>query len=347
MHPKPLIINRSSIVKGSHTLSRSIEERVVEPLSWLAEKNLKFNYSIANEASASAHTLEAHTHCIMNRPHSEKGLNLLRIAKEAGIVTIVDIDDIPILFPKGDLAALTNQSKKWFLMCAKEADIITSSTHAISNWIKENVRPDASIVIPTAMNFQRFESSPAPLASHIENSISITNAGSIKLGNFKESWLQTTSKFLKQTGWMLDLISDQDTDFHADFPIRKLGQMPWRTHKAFLLKNAYPLALVPLASREDSMHMEYAKLKTPTKFISYGGSGIPAIFSDNPIYANHVSHGITGYIAGNTAEEWHNALMEMTSNIGLRRKIANNAKEFVRTHHEISKSAMEWLRLLG
>ena len=91
------------------------------------------------------------------------------------------------------------------------------------------------------------------------------------------------------------------------------------------IANRFDVALAPLADTE------FNRAKSDLKFCDYALAGIPGIFSNVGPYADTVSHQVTGLLAGNTPEEWEQAVTSLLQDELLRRSLANNAFNAVAT----------------
>lgn len=342
MRSRILVINRASVVRNGG-VSRSVEERLLEPLCRLPHVEVEL---VSENAFLSVSLLRVSS-VVLNRPHSEESLRIISIARKSGLKVIIDVDDLPIYYVKGDSAYLTENKKQWFLEALASADTIVCSTEAIRLWVNERFSKTLIQVIPTGYDFAQMDSLLSQPIPQTENSLVFTNTGTIKLGNFRHAWLETMKESLNRHRKKLDLYADFLEAYPEGFPYRYLGNAPWLQHKGLLRRSSYLGAVVPLASSEDREHLEYAKFKTPIKFIIYGGLGIPAIYSRSPIYEQCVVNGETGYLVENTEIGWQSALESLITNRNEAERIRKQAFEHVRSVYDIDKCLKLWAEVIS
>lgn len=99
----------------------------------------------------------------------------------------------------------------------------------------------------------------------------------------------------------------------------------------------YDIALAPL--RDDS----FCRSKSNNKFREYGGCGIAGIYSDVAVYSECLKDGETGLLVSNKLEAWHEAIVRLIRDRGLREKIGRQAKEYVWTRYSQEKFERVWL----
>lgn len=337
------IINRSSVVAGA-PVSRSVVERLVEPIAFLERQGI-LNYAIFSEASWSSIDFTKFTHILLNRPHSKFSLNLLFEAKKYRCRVICDLDDIPIYFPVTDRAYLDPEKKLLFYEILSNSDFITCSTSPIQIWVKNNIHSKENIIIKTGYDFKRIES--LTLHNNFKpDTVLFTNAGSLKLGVFKNDWLKAMKDILVKRNWRLGVFADTSEDFSKDFPLEYYGSVPWMEHKTIINKS-FPFSVVPLAGDEDKTHLMYSQYKTPVKYFINGGLGIPCIYSKSPIYENVINNFENGILVKNDLDSWKEALELMISNNNLRNSIARKAFIDVRENFDIVETSRQWLQLLN
>ncbi len=342
--PNILIINRVSVVKNKGP-SRSLEERIIEPITRLHERGL-IDLIIINESDWKGGCFSKHTHAIMNRPNSREACEILSECASMNVKTIIDLDDLPIFFPQGDTAYLPKERRENFYRCINLATCITASTRRISKWIENHFPQKETTIIHTGLDFQKIDHLTMWPTKFFKNSITFTNAGSLKLGAFEKPWLETIEEALKKNGWSLDVFADSIDYLPPSLPFNYLGQVNWLNHK-IQLNHSYPLSVTPLASSEDPTHLAYSQYKTPIKYIIYAGLGIPGIYSQSPIYTDEVEHGITGVLTPNTRESWLGAMDSMINDTSLRGKIQKNGMIDVRTRFSLESCSNKWLRLIN
>ena len=93
----------------------------------------------------------------------------------------------------------------------------------------------------------------------------------------------------------------------------------------------YDIGLAPLP--DDAFY----RSKTNNKFREYGASGIAGIYSHVDVYADCVRHEVTGLLAANDADSWHDALVRLIEDETLRTRIQRQARQYVREHYAQEK----------
>ncbi len=338
-----VIINRTSVVSGS-PLSRSVEERLYEPMLYLKNRGL-LNFQIFSESEWRSIKFEGLSHILLNRAHNKDSLDIAREGKRLNIKLINDLDDIPVYFPVTDKAYLNFEKQNFFHRILQEVDVITCSTHKIQEWVKRTYPLKENSVIQTGFDFSRIDQkTKKPIEFH-HKTILFTNAGSIKLGSFGIKWLKVLEEVLLAHGWKLGVFADTISEFPKKIPLDYYGSVPWFEHKT-KINHAFPLAIVPLASNEDVDHLLYSQYKTPVKYFINGGLGVPTIYSKSPIYESCITENVNGVLVENDVNSWRNALDKLIVNSELRTLIAKNAETDVRLKNDISTTAAAWLSLL-
>jgi Glycosyl transferases group 1 len=90
----------------------------------------------------------------------------------------------------------------------------------------------------------------------------------------------------------------------------------------------------------------FFRSKTNNKYREFGGCGIAGIYSSFPPYSNTVGHAHTGLLAGNSTGDWVAAIERLLSDIELRARIVENAREDVFTHYSFDGAVDGWLECL-
>lgn len=106
--------------------------------------------------------------------------------------------------------------------------------------------------------------------------------------------------------------------------------MPWFTQLN------WDIALAPLI---DSV---FTRCKSDIKFLDYSALGAAGIYSRMPVYEPTVQHMETGWLAENTVEAWTTALAKLIIDTTLRRRIAQNASQYLRAKRVLARAAPTW-----
>lgn len=334
-----LAINRTSVVPNA-PMSRSFEERVFETLDYLTKHSEIKAHFIQENIALNSINPNLYSHAILNRPHSHDALNLILRLKEKSVKIVIDLDDIPVLYPKHDAAAFDDQKKYYFNECLKNADIVNCSTTRIMDWVSNwGINTSKICFVRTGLNFDK-------ITSVIYNSPKITgpvltNTGTLKLGGFENKWIKILKEFYSLQNQKINIYADQETLIPKELPYNYLGRCPWFQHKVEVANNfCYSLSPLSLGSTQDDLFSIY---KTPIKYIMYGGLGVPGLYSKNPIYTDIIESEVNGILVDNTEEAWKQSLMEIHFNLELRDKIKRNAKQEVRSKYSIELAAKDLL----
>ncbi len=97
---------------------------------------------------------------------------------------------------------------------------------------------------------------------------------------------------------------------------------------------------IGLALLEDT---PFNRCKTNNKYREYASFGIPAIYSDMPVYSSCVKHGLNGYLASHTEDGIQEALEVMLSNPILRQKIRMEALQDVSCNYSLKGAQLQVL----
>jgi glycosyltransferase involved in cell wall biosynthesis len=95
------------------------------------------------------------------------------------------------------------------------------------------------------------------------------------------------------------------------------------------------LALAPLKS------ILFNDCRSNIKYLDYCSLGIPTVFSRSPAY-ECVRQGETGFLCGESPEEWETAIDTLCSDTDLRRRIGSAARHDVRSNWMVEKHAHCW-----
>lgn len=90
----------------------------------------------------------------------------------------------------------------------------------------------------------------------------------------------------------------------------------------------------------------FTRGKSDIKHLDYAAAGIAGIYSRVPAYENVVRHLQTGYLAGNTIEEWVYGFRRLIEDDVLRNRIAHNARSYVLTERTIQARYKDWVNAI-
>jgi GT2 family glycosyltransferase/glycosyltransferase involved in cell wall biosynthesis len=109
-----------------------------------------------------------------------------------------------------------------------------------------------------------------------------------------------------------------------------------RLHARDLLKSQIDLAVAPLLDHP------FNHAKSDLKWLEYSICHVPGIFSAITPYTQSVVHGKTGWLVDNSTEAWVAALQRFIKDASLRRAIAQEAYQEVRSKHCLDVGAKQW-----
>jgi glycosyltransferase involved in cell wall biosynthesis len=117
-----------------------------------------------------------------------------------------------------------------------------------------------------------------------------------------------------------------------------LGKLPVRTEYTGYIPNYYDYLTfasklewdIGLAPQWDS---EFTTYKFYNKLLEYTHIGCAAIYTRIEPYVGVIEDGVTGLLVPNEVEAWRDAIIRLLRDARLRFKIASNAYEFVKSHH--------------
>jgi len=89
----------------------------------------------------------------------------------------------------------------------------------------------------------------------------------------------------------------------------------------------YDIGLAPLPDEA------FFRSKTNNKFREYGASSIAGIYSDNDVYSHCVQHEVSGLLVANDADRWYDAIVRLIEDEALRRRIQQQARQYVAVHY--------------
>ena len=124
---------------------------------------------------------------------------------------------------------------------------------------------------------------------------------------------------------------------------RRLGNMGYWRHKAFLRELPTALAVAPLATAGDAETLAFVGCKSDVKLVEYGGMGHAGVYSLSPAYAD--SDLPAGRLVANTREAWSEGLA-WRLDAGYR-QVADEAREICALRHADRVAREAWLPALA
>ena len=346
---KCLLLSRPSIAKGI-SLSRSVNSRLLEPLTYLQSTGLirldiKFEDDIALES-----TINNYDVLFISKSRSKKILDLVVLCNSLGKIIYYDIDELITSYPDFSNVKISDQEMKLV------SDICYNSTFVAFSNVRLKSELDFldnsnKVIIPTGFTFNQSDLTLVSTAK--VNSVKkfvLVNGDNLKISLFKSDFIKVINDFFKSNfeNTTLDLISEVDlSSSFSSANIRHLGAMDWLTYKNHLKHEGYHFAIIPLGGVEEGKNLRYNSCKTPVKFIEYSASGIIGIYSNTPLYSDYVTNGENGFLVDNNVESWSFAL---NSAIGMsneeRKRLVVNTFNTAQENFEISKVANQIFNLV-
>lgn len=343
---KIVVLQRGSLSSKHFVVSRSVFNRVLEPINYMHEKlfpEAKLTIATVEEVLLSGDC--QYDVAIFCKHNTEESVELMDRFRQQGVVVIHDFDDLIYKFTEDSLAYEHMSKVEYIGKHLVGADHVVFSNQSLQKITCSDFDIASSNVIKTGINTDLYyNNSYAPQ----HNSVMFTNGDNIKVEAFREGFSSVFNDFLSgypDVGF--DVFGDTESYLEGFQRYNFLGSLPWDEHKKYLMENQYKFGIVPLGAEEESpVHQEFSICKTPIKYYEYGALRIPAIYSDAHIYRDVVSDRETGLLVGNDLESWGAALDELNGDFLLRKTIADNSFEDVVGKHHIKIAAQSWFELI-
>ena len=343
---KLILVSRNShsnslfdVEKSAANISRSLYNRLIEPLKYLTENSNEYELLILNKEDTKKEA--KHNDLVFFCKHySDEYLELCNYLNKKSIKYFYDIDDlIYINTNNSNIGSKKINLKTFNQILSNAAKVICSNI-----FIKEKLNQDFDYlnigVIPTCINTKKYFPQNVNKTNRL---IHLTNGDKLKRVKNREQFLKALNNFLIKENFLLECISDDKTLPSVIKNIDYLGIMKWDDHKKFLSKTRALFAIVPLGTKEEnSLDYEFSLGKTPIKYLEYASFGIPGIYSKHPIYNEIIKDEFNGLLVDNNLESWENALNKLSNNGELREGIIRNARIDVEKNFDISLMASLW-----
>lgn len=346
MLPKVLVVNRTSLV-NPREVSRSVIDRILEAFEFLVDQG-QITLSLKVESEISRDDLSGCDIVVFCRHNTPNVIRVAHEAKAFGKKIIYDVDDLITRYPKYSSTGFTDEKLNIVRSILELADVVTVGTERL----KANLVNDVPIisgktaVVPSSFWIDRYKPSQVE-SSSAELRAVFTNADSLKFSDFKKSFFGSIQKvFGGSSNTILEVFSDKPEEMPSGLPHRFMGTLPVIEHRNFCLARSYAFGITPLGSFEEQETLVYNSCKFPIKFLLYGGLGVPAIYSDNPLYGDVINDGETGLLTSNSLEGWVDSMERLIGDGALRRKIANTAKQEVRERFNPKLVGAIWTKLM-
>lgn len=335
-----LVVQRQSLVAGVD-FSLSVHARIIETMDWLRDQGL-IQYACCGESDKSILCVIKWADVVVFNKHFSSGaIALARVAKQAGCVTLLDIDDLVTAFPSYSGGKGTAQQNGFTEMLGSMDFVTVSNAHLL-----EALRPLRSdcVLMPNGIYVEKY---PAPIMEEVyPPRVVFTNADYLKIQAFKHDFIRVLQDFH-------DTHPEVVFDFFGDpFPelsclpfIHYTRRIPYEEYISCLARNGYCFAITPLGAEEDVESFRFNQCKNPFKFLNYGVAGIPGIFSDCDIYCDCVEQNYSGILVSNTYDAWFAAMELLLYDTELRETIKINSYNAVCDIYHIKFAASQYYNI--
>jgi len=318
----------------------SSEIALIQPLTYL-EKNKKIEWKLAFQTGDPRIFIPEYDVVIFHRTCEPVLLNLLKMAKDLGKPTVYDIDDnflaIPDL-PHGKYSRQRHirETTKEFMWRCHAVKVHSRQMEVVASQYNENV-----FYKPDCFDFSIIEG----LAQKKKS------PGVIIIGYSGTQYRD--HDFIAVTPAIKRIIHDfQDCvrfEFMGFIPegLKEGPQVhftPWNKDYRSFIRERYQrnwdIGLAPL------QNILFNLCKSNNKYREYGACKIAGIYSNFPVYAGDVKHGVTGLLADNDEESWYKAMRRLIEDSLLRKKIAENAYLHVLENYSVERAALGWWEVI-
>lgn len=343
-----------SLQRESHVApgvpSLSVSARITEALEFLRYKQYIDFISISESDEVSKDAIKWADVVILNKHNSYKSLDLVRYANEINKKIIYDIDDWIFKYPRysGGFSEANFEEKQFIISeILSLSDVVTVANEELKKRLSGSIKNLE--LVPNGMWVEKYVPNLIPPDSCDNENIRVafTNADFIKLNSAKGDIMSSLQLFfLANPTVSMDFYGDMFPEMYSLPFISYTSRLAYDVYLPALINGRYCFSIVPLGGKEDHDSYEFNACKNPFKYLNYGVSGIPGIYSDAAIYEGCITNGINGLLVENNFESWSNSMIELLNNKELRDFIRINAFYDVYEKHHIKKSAMKFYELL-
>ena len=259
----------------------------------------------------------------------------LRLLRRCSRTLIFDFDDAVFLRDSYSKKAMFSaRRKRRFEATIKAADVIVSGNDYLASAALEYAGMDKVYCIPTCVDVDKY-----PMARHENASdgvvlVWIGSASTLKGMELLRPVLEETGR--RHPGLILRLVCDRF------FPMQNM--------------QVQKLLWSPIAEAEDLAASDiglswlpdddWSRGKCGLKVLQYMAAGLPVVANPVGTQAELVRHGETGFLAS-TAEEWTRALLQLTLDAQLRRRMGHQGRQYVQKHFSVTVGTMGWQAVLS
>lgn len=337
-----LVVQRQSLVAGVD-FSLSVYARIIEAMDWLRDHGL-VQYACCGESEDAVFSVLKWADAIVfNKHFSDKAIEIAHAARQAGCVTLLDLDDLVTAFPSYSGGTAQKQQRRFTEMLGLMDHVTVANTRLL-----EAIHPlrDDCVLVPNGIYVEKY---PEPIMEEaFPPRCVFTNADYLKMRTFKPEFIRMLQEFHDDhPDVVMDFFGDPFPELTSLPFIHYTRRTPYLEYIHCLARNGYCFAITPLGGAEDEESYSFNQCKNPFKFLNYGLAGIPCIFSDCSIYTDCVEHGVTGLLVKNTRKEWRDAMELMLNDVSLRTDIKENSYRTVCEKHHIEPAARQCYGLLN
>ena len=341
--PRLLVVQRVSL---SHATlrSRSIPARFGPLLDYMQRSGL-IVWDEMLESDIKPNSLRSYQAILLNKHTSSKGLDIIKAAKDLGVIAIYDLDDWILDLPSYSVTNLDEDVLSNIVQMIRLADTVTVSNPLVQNKLKY-LRVDA-LVLPNGFDHDAIPVEPQRYQEATPPKILFSNTDGIKLVSYRKAFIQQLIEFMEQFPQVtLDFWGDHFPELGRIPRVCERGFNPNKSYKQNIKDEGYLFAVVPLGGQEDPDTFFFNSCKSCIKYIDYGSLGIPGIYSDTPVYAQAVRHGQTGLLVKNTEDHWLQAMVALYQNKELRHRMRLEAHSDCTTHYGVKQVAKKLLAII-
>ena len=338
-----LVLNRLSLVDPKQ-LGRSIVNRLTEPLEFLSHKGI-VEYEVLNPDSLTYEILESKKFDVVfiNKSCDQSTLEVARIIASLKIKIVYDLDDNIFEFPSYSNGSSENNSIG--LEILKISSNIITCNLPLERLIWKHLKKRTTI-IEHGINVEKYTKNNQRIESKHPKMV-FTNADNLKFNNFKGQFLLALYKIQEEFPDLeINVYSDKERILGDKLKYVDLGSRSYSDHKLELANSDYWFAIVPLAAGEEPELNNFHNCKSPIKYLDYGMSSIPTIFSDAYIYQGVIEHLETGILTRNNHSSWLYWMRRLILDKELREKLAQNSHRDIKENHNIQRMSDKILNVI-
>lgn len=327
--------------------SLSVAARVTEVLDYLQDQEQVVYTSISENDPATGNGVAWADILILSKHSSDAARKLVVQARRLGKKVIYDLDDWIFSFPQYSGGKHTNDKTPLILDILSECNVVTVANHRLQNKLKDLV--PATRLVPNGMWVEKYAPDGLPAWESVAQSkrIVFTNADFLKMEKSKELLLTALQVFfLRHPAFVLDFYGDPFPEIVSLPFLHFTNRMPYEQYIQSLITGRYRMAITPLGADEDPAAADFNACKNPFKYLNYGATGVPGIYSVSPIYTDCITDQRTGLLVENTLQGWVSALEQLAFDEALRKAIRTQAFDDIQTGHHIRQSAASLMALI-